>query len=263
MIKKLKAIWEESTFARENLSFRETVSLILEKYSLSRDTLLLDKEIEKHIAEKIVSDMERVVSGYPLGYILGKVPFYKYEFFVGEGVLIPRCDSECLVEEAVKTIPENSHFLDICTGSGCLGISVLLEREDLTATLLDISPFSQKWAKKNIEYHKLSKRCDFKHFDLMKSEPPLSSAIIMNPPYITAGEMKLLPENVKKEPSLALFGGDDGLDFYRRIKELSLKDTLLIFEIGSQQGDSLLSLFDGGKIIKDLSGNDRVFVKKG
>ena len=262
MIKKLKCLWEKSDFARENLNFRETVSLILEKYSLSRDTFLLDKEIDGDIAIRIVSDMERAVSGYPLGYILGKVPFYKYDFLVGEGVLIPRCDSEVIVEEAVKRIPRGAHFLDICTGSGCLGISVLLERDDLTATLLDISPYSEKWAKENIEYHSLSKRCDFKHFDLMNQVPPKASAIIMNPPYITAEEMTLLPENVKKEPSLALFGGEDGLDFYRRMKSLSLNDTLLIFEIGSEQGEALQRIFEGGEIIKDLSLNDRAFVYK-
>ena len=260
MIKKLKALWEESDFARESLSFRETVGLILEKHSLSRDTLLLGKEIDEEVARSIISHMEMAVSGYPLGYILGKVPFYKYDFLVGEGVLIPRCDSEILVEEAVKRIPRGAHFLDICTGSGCLGLSVLLEREDLTATLLDISPFSEKWARKNIEYHGLSERCAFKHIDILKEEPEKAQAIIMNPPYITSEEMTALPENVKKEPSLALFGGEDGLDFYRRIKELSLKDTLLIFEIGSKQGKDLQDLFEGGEIIKDLSLNDRVFI---
>lgn len=260
MQKTLKALWESSQFARENLSFRETLSLILEKYDLGRDALLLGKEIPHELKEKITSDMARAVSGEPLGYILGKVPFYKEEYLVGEGVLIPRCDSEVLVEEAVKRIPRDSHFLDICTGSGCLGISVLKSRPDLSATLFDVSPFSEKWAKANIEYHGISSRCEFRRFDLMKERPPETSAIIMNPPYITSEEMKLLPENVKKEPTLALFGGDDGLDFYRRIKALDLKNTLLIFEIGSEQGEALKTLFQGGEIVKDLSNNDRVFV---
>ncbi|MBQ7897033.1 MAG: peptide chain release factor N(5)-glutamine methyltransferase [Clostridia bacterium] len=260
MQKTLKALWEGSQFAKENLSFRETAALILEKYSLERDTLLLGKEIPQEISEKIISDMKRAVSGEPLGYILGKVPFYKEEYLVGEGVLIPRCDSEVLVEEAIKRIPEGTRFLDICTGSGCLGISVLKSRPDLTAALLDISPFSERWAKANIEYHGVSDRCTFEHFDLMKEVPPKASAIIMNPPYITTEEMNTLPENVKKEPSLALFGGDDGLDFYRRIKSLELKDTLLIFEIGAGQGEALKTLFHGGEIIKDLSNNNRVFI---
>lgn len=260
MQKTLKALWEGSRFAKENLNFRESVGLLLEKYSLPRDTLLLGKAIDKETEGRILADFEKAVSGYPLGYILGKVPFYKYDFLVGEGVLIPRCDSEALVEEAIKIIPKGTHFIDICTGSGCLGISVLKSRDDLTATLLDISPFSERWAKENIEYHGLEARCQFRHFDLMNEKPPKAAAIIMNPPYITSEEMELLPENVKREPSLALFGGQDGLDFYRRIKSLSIKDTLMLFEIGSKQGKDLQELFEGGEVIKDLSLNDRVFI---
>ena len=259
MQKILKELFDESEFAKENLSFRETVSLILEKYSLDRDTLIMGREIEKSVADSIIFDFKRAVSAEPLGYILGKVPFYREEYLVGEGVLIPRCDSEVLVEEGVKRIPKNAHFLDICTGSGCIGLSILKSRPDLTATLLDISPIAEKWARKNIEYHGLEERCHFKRFDLLTEEIPQSDAIVMNPPYITKDEMKTLPENVKKEPSLALFGGEDGLDFYRRIKELS-PSSLLLFEMGYLQGDALLNLFGGGEVVRDLSGNDRVFI---
>lgn len=260
MQKTLKELFEASEFAKENLNFRETVSLILEKYSLDRDTLIMGGEIEKSTADKIISDFKRAILAEPLGYILGKVPFYREEYLVGEGVLIPRCDSEVLVEEAIKRIPKNTRFLDICTGSGCIGLSILKSRPDLTATLLDISPISEKWAKKNIVHQGLEERCNFRHFDLLREEIPPCDAIVMNPPYITAEEMNSLPENVKREPTLALFGGEDGLDFYRRIKELSPK-ALLIFEIGYKQGDELIRLFGGGKVIPDLSGNDRVFVK--
>lgn len=258
MLKTLKCLWEESDFARENLNFLETVFLIGEKYGVDRNDFLLNKPLEKE--KEIVSDMQKAVSAYPLGYILGKVPFYKEEYFVGEGVLIPRCDSETLVEEAIKRIPKNAHFLDICTGSGCIGISVLKSRKDLTATLLDISPFSEKWAKKNIVHNGVQDRCEFRRFDLFSDPLPKASVILMNPPYITLEEMKFLPENVKKEPELALKAGVDGLDFYKKIKSLDLKDTLIIFEIGSKQGENIKALFHKGEIIKDLSHNDRVFV---
>ena len=259
MQKTLKSIWESSDFAKENLDFRETTALILEKYSLSRDTLIMGREIEKSVGEKIIADFTRAVSGEPLGYILGKVPFYLEEYLVGEGVLIPRCDSEVLVEEGIRRIPKNAHFLDICTGSGCIGLSILKSRPDLTATLLDISPVSEEWATKNIALQGLRDRCTFLHFDLMTDTLPSCDAIVMNPPYITEEEMKHLPENVMKEPSLALFGGADGLDFYRRIKELDPR-VLCLFEMGFGQGEALRTLFGGGEVIRDLSGNDRVFI---
>ena len=117
MYGKLKALWQSSEFAVENLSFRETVGLLLEKYGYRRDAFLFGESVE---CPELVADFERAVSGEPLGYILGKVPFYKEEYFVEEGVLIPRCDSEIIVEKAIELIPEGAHFADVCTGSGCL-----------------------------------------------------------------------------------------------------------------------------------------------
>lgn len=258
MLRELKRLWQSSAFALENLSFRETVGLLLEKHGYARDSLLLGKEVD---CPELVTEFERAVSGEPLGYILGKVPFWKEEYLVEEGVLIPRADSETLVEKAISLIPENSHFVDICTGSGCLGISILRSRPDLSATLLDISPISKKVAEKNIEALGVTARCTFEPFDLFTSELPDCSAVIMNPPYITREEMKALPENVKREPSLALDGGEDGLDFYRFVASSpAFADKLLIFEIGFEQGKALTDLFNGGEIIKDLAGNDRVFI---
>lgn len=259
MLGKLKRLWEGSTFARENLAFRETVGLLLEKHGYSRDALLLGKDIDCSL---LISDFERAVNGEPLGYILGKVPFWQEEYFVEEGVLIPRSDSEALVEEAIRRIPQNTHFVDICTGSGCIGISVLRARQDLTATLLDISPVAERVAKKNINALGVSDRCEFRRFDLFSDSLPDCSTVIMNPPYITRDEMKSLPENVKREPALALDGGEDGLDFYRFVADdHAYSDKLLIFEIGYKQGNSLCRLFNGGEIIKDLCGNDRCFIK--
>lgn len=260
MLGKLKKLWEASPFACENLAFRETVGLLLEKHGCSRDALLLGEKID---CPALVSDFERAVKGEPLGYILGRVPFWQEEYFVEEGVLIPRSDSETLVETAIRLIPENTHFIDVCTGSGCIGISVLCARRDLTATLLDISPVSEKIAKKNIEALGVSDRCQFRRFDLFSDAPPQCSAVIMNPPYITKEEMKALPENVKHEPALALDGGVDGLDFYRFVANCDdYADKLLIFEIGYEQGNDLRRLFNGGEVIKDLCGNDRCFIKK-
>ena len=258
MYGKLKELWQSSDFARENLSFRETAGLLLEKYGYGRDALLMGKEIDR---PELIADFERAVNGEPLGYILGKVPFYKEEYFVEEGVLIPRCDSEIIVEKAIELIPKNAHFTDICTGSGCLGISVLRSRPDLSATLLDVSPFSERVARKNIEAMGVSDRCEFRRFDLFRDGLPNCTAVLMNPPYITKEEMSDLPVNVRQEPSLALYGGDDGLDFYRfAASSPDFKDKLLIFEIGSKQGNALCEMFKGGEVFADLGGNDRCFV---
>ncbi len=257
MLRELKRLWQSSAFAVENLSFRETVGLLLEKYGYSKDALILGEEIH---CPDLVKDFERAVLGEPLGYILGKVSFFKEEYYVESGVLIPRCDSEVIVEKAIELIPQNSHFVDVCTGSGCLGISTLCSRPDLTATLLDISPVSERVAKKNVEALGVGNRCEFCHFDLFSDKLPDCSAIIMNPPYITAEEMKKLPLNVQKEPSLALFGGNDGLNFYRyAANSPDFRNKTLIFEIGCSQGADLLAMFGKGEIVKDLRGNDRCF----
>lgn len=258
MYGKLKVLWQSSDFARDNLSFRETVGLLLEKYGYRRDVFLMGETVD---CPDLVADFERAVKGEPLGYILGKVPFYREEYFVEKGVLIPRSDSEIIVETAIELIPMGAHFADVCTGSGCLGISVLRARPDLTATLLDISPFSKKVAEHNIEALGVSDRCEFREFDLFCDRLPDCSAVIMNPPYITSEEMKDLPLNVRREPTLALEGGEDGLDYYRfTANSPDYQNKLLIFEIGYRQGNDLLRIYGRGEVVKDLSGNDRCFI---
>ncbi len=257
MLRELKRLWQSSDFAVENLSFRETVGLLLEKHGYPADALILGKEIH---CPQLAEDFERAVFGEPLGYILGKVAFFKEEYYVESGVLIPRCDSEIIAEKAIELIPEGAHFVDICTGSGCLGISTLRSRPDLTATLLDISPISERVAKRNIAALGVGDRCEFRRFDLFSDRLPDCSAVIMNPPYITSEEMKRLPLNVQREPSLALYGGTDGLDFYRfAANSPDFRDKILIFEIGCSQGADLLDMFGRGQITKDLCGNDRCF----
>ena len=176
MYGKLKALWQSSDFARENLSFRETVGLLLEKHGYRRDAFLMGERVD---CPDLVTDLERAVKGEPLGYILGRVPFYREEYLVEEGVLIPRCDSELIVETAIELIPGGAHFVDVCTGSGCLGISVLRARPDLTADLLDISPFSKRVAERNIKALGVSDRCEFREFDLFTDRLPDCSAVIM------------------------------------------------------------------------------------
>lgn len=259
IIDECRRIYKASDFARDNLSFHETLSYLAEWLGKRYDLIFLP-ELSDAERDKVLKAFRSVCDGYPLGYTVGKVWFYKNSFFVTEGVLIPRCDSEILVETAVELIPEKTHFLDLCTGSGCLGISILLERVDTTATLVDISDKALETARKNAEALGVLDRCDFLKFDLLAQDLttlPDHSAIVMNPPYLTRCEMEKIPENVKFEPSLALDGGEDGLVFYRLFKN---SDRLLIFEIGSKQEEGLYSIYKKGRVVHDLSNNPRVFI---
>lgn len=243
----------------------ETVSLILEDMGIAWDSVLLGRQLPEECEKRLFDALERAVSGEPLGYILGHTPFYKYDFYTAENVLIPRCDSEVLVEKAVELLPRNAHVFDFCTGTGCLGISVALEREDVTVTLADISEDALLCAGRNVEKYNLSGRVRVRRFDVLRgdySTLPHADGVIMNPPYITKKEMDTLPENVKREPRLALDGGEDGLDFYRRLAKESefLRGKAVLLEIGHTQGDSLRSIFGGGETVQDMGHRDRVFI---
>ncbi len=262
--KEFLSLWSSSDFAREMLSPSETLSYLLEAENIPLEKFS-DVELDEKTRLSVLEKAGRVINGEPLQYVCSFAYFYRSRFFVKEGVLIPRSDSEILVETAVKEIPKNTHFLDLCTGSGCLALSILQDREDLTATLVDISDTALDVAQHNADFLGLADRCTFLKFDVLKddfSRLTDHSAIIMNPPYITGEEMKKLPKNVMHEPRLALFGGEDGLDFYTRLSNTAKPETLLIFEIGAEQKNALLCLFGKGEVIKDYSGHDRVFLKK-
>jgi len=259
IIDECRKLYASSDFAKENLSFRETLSYLAEWQGERFDIAFLPT-LSDEKRQAVLDAFRRVCDGYPLAYEVGSVWFYKSQFCVCEGVLIPRCDSEVLVEEAVRLIPHGVHFLDLCTGSGCLGISILLERADTTATLVDISDTALDTARKNAEALGVLDRCSFLKFDLLSQDLralPSHGAIIMNPPYLTRDEMEKIPENVRHEPSLALDGGEDGLEFYRLFEK---SDKLLIFEIGSKQSEGLFSIYKKGRVTCDLSKNPRVFI---
>jgi len=259
IISACKEIYNSSDFARENLSLNETLSYLCEWQGAEFDPILLP-ELTVEQRERLLDAFRRVVDGYPLGYLVGRVYFYSSEFVVKEGVLIPRRDSEVLVETAVEKLPPNSRFLDLCTGTGCLGLSVLLDRRDTVATLVDISDTALETARENARLLGVEDRCRFLKFDLLSEDLntlPDCDAIIMNPPYLTSAEMNEIPENVVYEPRLALDGGVDGLDFYRLFEKC---EKLMIFEIGSGQKDDLKKLYPNGRTILDLCGNPRVFI---
>lgn len=206
----------------------------------------------------------------PLQYIIGKWDFYRQTYFVNEDCLIPRSDTEILVELAIELLPEGAHFADLCTGSGCIAISVLAERQDTRALMVDKFEKTLETADRNANANGVSDRAESMLADLLDENTTLADArfdaILSNPPYIRTEVVDTLSDEVKKEPRAALDGGEDGLIFYRTIldkySQNVVKGGFVLFEIGYDQGEALRDICAqrelSCEIIKDYSGNDRV-----
>lgn len=225
----------------------------------SDDEVPLDAE--KSYLDVIKKRSER----YPLQYITHTAYFYGAEYYVDESVLIPRFDTENLVELVLKNEKDAKNFLDICTGSGCIAIAIKDNLKAINATAADISEAALKVAKKNADGHCAD--ITFIHSDLFENIDGKYDFIVSNPPYIEKDVIStLMPEVKDYEPTNALDGGEDGLDFYRQIikespKYLNKKGRLY-FEIGYDQGESVSNLmrdagFEDILVKSDLSGNDR------
>ena len=197
--------------------------------------------------------VNRVLVGEPLAYVLGQWDFYGLKLHVNSHVLIPRDDTCAVAELAIRQglfLPESPRILDLCTGSGCIGLALASQIKDARVTLADISPDALQVAKKNVTDLKLTGRVACYQADAL-GEPEAFLGqfhmIVSNPPYITTQEMMELPGSVRDyEPHLALHGGDDGLDFYRAIAKNYRKalkpDGYLCFEFGMGQGDAVCQI---------------------
>ena len=224
-------------------------------------------------SERLFDAVNRRLDGYPLQYIIGKWWFARCEFEVSEDCLVPRPDTESIVEEAIKLLPRNSRFADLCTGSGCIAISIADLRGDLSGVAVELYPKTLEIAKRNGERNNVSDRIEFLQGDVLSGETLRGerfAAIISNPPYIRTDVIDTLSVEVKHEPRAALDGGEDGLIFYRAIVEKYqknlLEDGCFIFEIGYDQAEDLLQIAElngfSCQIKKDLGGNDRVAILK-
>lgn len=202
----------------------------------------------------------------PLQYIIGETEFMGLTFKVNSNVLIPRQDTETLVEEALKVAKSGMKVLDMCTGSGCIIISILYHGKDLKGYASDVSRDAVLVAKENAALNHVE--VSFEIGDLFENIQGRYDIIVSNPPYIRTEEIgKLMPEVQKFEPFGALDGKEDGLFFYRRIIEQAenylSSEGHLLFEIGFDQGKEVSELmeqagFKNVRVIKDLAGNDRV-----
>ena len=207
----------------------------------------------------------------PLQYIIGEQEFMGLRFKVNSNVLIPRQDTETLVEQVLKIVKPGMKVLDLCTGSGCVLISVLKNAPELTGMGSDISKTALLVAKENAKLHEVD--AEWVRSDLFDNITETFDVIMANPPYIPTGEiLSLMPEVRDFEPENALDGGADGLDFYRKIAG-QVKDYLnpggyVYMEIGYDQGEAVSELmrnagFTEVEVIKDLARNDRAVKGKG
>ncbi|MBE6090404.1 MAG: peptide chain release factor N(5)-glutamine methyltransferase [Clostridium beijerinckii] len=234
-----------------------------------------EDEVSKEDAEKYFDLIEKRRNKMPVKYILNKCEFMGIEFYVEEGVLIPRGDTEILVDEVLKIIEENQEMqiCDLCSGSGAVGISLAHFRQNIKVDLIDYYPIPEKVSLINIEKNKLEDRVFFIKSDLLEESiknNKIYDIIVSNPPYIEECEIGKLMEDVKNyEPHTALNGGNDGLDFYRKIidqSQYTLRENgILAFEIGYNQGEAVKLLMENNgftnvKIVKDFASLDRVIV---
>ncbi len=270
VIGKLSAIAAERLSSVCDNPLREARLLLAYTLSLSVTDIIIKPETNvTDDAEKSFWDnVEKRKNHMPMAYITGTQEFYGLKFKVCEGVLIPRPDTETLVDFILETQAKN--ILDICSGSGCIAIAAAKNLPDAMVCGVDISDTALDIAKENNLLNGTS--VSFEKADILSEIPKgRFDLIVSNPPYITDAEMQTLMPDVKKyEPALALCGGSDGLDFYRRICEISPlilnKNGTLAFEIGYNQYDDVLRImshnFKDINFRCDLSGIKRVIYGK-
>ena len=278
MVKTLSALYLEARKALSETEDMQTASLLARNllcHLTEKTPEQLISDLQMYASEKTCREMDAAVTrlqkGEPLAYVLGQWDFYGMTLTVTPSVLIPRDDTCAVTELAIKKglfLQTAPRILDLCTGSGCIGLAIANRIKDARVTLADISPEALAIAKKNITAQKLSGRVSCLKSDALSKPSSFLGKfdmIVSNPPYITTEEMEQLPESVKDyEPHLALHGGDDGLVFYRSIAE-NYKEVLkpggyMCLEFGMGQGDAVCRILEeNGYIILERSRdyNDR------
>ena len=269
-------IWDAFLLLSQELGDKREAELLLGdilKTEISGIILNKNNDLKISEEEKLSEYIKRRKSGEPVQYIMGYCEFMSLEFLVNPSVLIPRSDTETLVEYLIAEIGDKKiKFLDIGTGSGCIAISILKNCPNATAVLLDISDGALDVAIENAKKNNVIDRAEFLNMDILKECPERTfDLVVSNPPYIRPDVIEGLEKQVKDfEPYTALCGGEDGLVFYRRITDIANKilreDGILAYEIGYDQGVAVSEILDEEfsdvKIIKDLCENDRVVTGK-
>lgn len=255
---KIKDILSGDNINEKKLALEQVLNLSMPEILLNKEKKLTPKQQKKY--QKIE---KKINKNLPIQYILKKTNFYGEEFYLNKNVLIPRPETEYLVEETLNLIKE--HFknkkvtiLDIGTGSGIIAITLNNKLKNSSILATDISKKALKIAKKNQKLHKTN--VNFQKTYLYKNINQKFDVIISNPPYIEENSKKVEEKVNKNEPHLALFGGTDGLKYYKEIvkdiKSIINKNHIIAFEIGENQGEKIKKI-----ITKELP-NDKVIIKK-
>ena len=263
MLKDTKAKFEKAGIDESDAEW--IYSIVLD---IKRSDLKKDRQIKPSESKRINDFVMQRLTGKPLWYIVGDTEFYGLKIKVDERALIPRPETEVLAETVIKSVEQGDKILDMCTGSGCIAIAVAktCAEKEVQVTASDISDAAIMLAKENAALNKV--KINFVVGDMFRNVKGKFNIIVCNPPYIKSGEIPSIQREVREfEPRVALDGGEDGLDFYRRIaaeiKPHMAKDGMLIMECGEGQTEAILALFkkrEYAMVIKDLAGVDR-FVK--
>lgn len=263
----------------ENIETPKLKARLLMQYVLNkpRQYVIVNdmEEIEKEKEEEYFSNIKKLRQGYPIEHITHQKEFMKLNFFVDEHVLIPRQDTEILVEETIKIAKKINakKILDLCTGSGAIAVSLAKYLPQTEIVAIDISNDALKIAKKNARNNEVEDRITFINSDIFTNlKNQKFDIIVSNPPYIKKSIIEQLDEEVKKEPYIALDGGEDGLYFYKKIIKEAYEYLkyrgYLCLEIGFDQKINVIELieneekFEGTYSKKDLYDNDRIVVTK-
>lgn len=269
--------WTRQYFSEKGVENPRLDAEVLLSHILQVDRLYLYVHFDQPLEERELAAFREAVkkraARLPVAYIIGSKEFMGLDFQVTPAVLIPRPDTEILVDTAIRRLKtvEEPHILDIGTGSGAVCISTLVNLPSAQGVTVDISPAALAVAKGNADKHQMAERLTFCLGDLFAPVVgQVFTAILSNPPYIPEAEMATLTPEVHQEPNLALVGGKDGLDFYRRIihegRNYLAPGGFIAVEVGMGQAQKVAAIaeetgwFTVSEIVKDYSGIERVVV---
>lgn len=266
--------WTTGHFEKKGIDSPRLTAEVLLAHLLKVDRVRLyvdlDRPLEKGELAEFRALLERRASGVPTQYLTGHKEFYNRRFAVDPRVLIPRPETELLVDHVLQVLPRDapSRVLDVCTGSGCIAVTVAAERPQASVWATDLSEGACALARQNAEALGVGARVTVLQGDLFAPLPPDArfDVVVSNPPYVTTAEMGTLQLEVRQEPRLALEGGVDGLDVVRRVvagaMERLVPGGLLAMEIGEEQGPAVQALLEGAgyagaRVVRDLERRDR------